>query len=118
MNLKHKDEWPQLAEIARKNNLDNEQIIILLALREIIDGITGFEFRRLEAKERSLEAQADLMAKEIKYKEFFYMAYLKRIDPNGGYTKDFIEYFGENEAYRLKRYIDLITQEFSFKEAT
>lgn len=117
MTLRHKEEWPLLIEIARKQNLDTEQTIILLASREVINGLPGYEFRILEAKEKNLECQAELMAKKIKEKEFFYQIYLKRL--NGAeYTKDFIEFLEENEAYKLKRYIDLITHEFSTREAT
>lgn len=117
MTLKFKSEWPLLIEVARKNRLDTEQTILLLAFREVINGLPGYEFRRLEAKDKNLECQAILMAKDIKDKEFFYQIYLKRL--NGPeYIQDFIEYMDEKEAYKLKRYIDFITQEFSHKEAT
>lgn len=111
MTLKHKSEWPILVDIARKYFLDNEQTVILLAFREVIDGIMGCEFNKMNALERSLESQAAIMAREIKEKEFTYQAYIKRLPPES-YVKDFIEYIGGNEAYRLKKYVDLITKEF------
>lgn len=117
MEIKHKKEWSELVEIARKNGLDNDQTIILLAYRELYSYADGYQFRRLNVTEKTLEAQATSMAQEIKYKESFYQAYLKRSAPNE-YIKDFIEYMAENEAYRLKRYVDLITHTFAFSEAT
>ncbi len=115
MILQHKEEWPFLVDIARKNNLDNEQTIILLAYREVLDGLKGWEFRKLSAIEKSSEAQANLMAKEIRNTDALYQAYLKRT-PSDIYTMDFIEYmeqYQDHREYRLKRYMDAITKEFT-----
>ncbi len=112
MILKHKSEWPVLVDIARKCNLDNDQTVLLLAYREVLNGVAGVEFNKLNALEKGLSIQAILMAKEIKDKEYFYQAYLKRLGPYD-YVKDFIEYLDESNAYKLKKYIDLIIKEFT-----
>lgn len=112
MKIKHKDEWPELIEVGRKSNLDNDQIILLLALRETENGPEGCEFRELSTIGSGLKAQAITVAKNIKHQEVYYQAALRN-------TKDevygFVDYFLQNQTDKIqivKGYIDLITQDF------
>ncbi len=112
MKIKHKDEWPQLIKIARYYNLDNEQTIILLALREFKDGEEGFEFKEITGRNRTLDEQAGITAKYIKTLEYSYQSYLKRMDEEIEYVKDLLEYITTIDAYPVSRYVNLIIKEF------
>lgn len=119
MEIKHKSEWPRIVKIGKDNNLDNEQIIILLALREFEDGPDGYEFRCLEAIGHGLEQQTLAMAKTIKWREFYYQKYLKRLVVEET-PHDFIEYLSlSNTSIKpenLRKYVDLINSEFEYKK--
>lgn len=112
MILKYKDNWPEIIESAKSQNLDFDNTIILLGLMETNE--EGNELYKLEAKGREAKGKADVYAKWIRNKDYHYQNYLKRLSVDEE-PFEFLEYaFGANEP--LKQYISYITQEFSSKE--
>ena len=88
--MKHKQEWTKLVNIGERNGLIEEQIILLIALRELEDGIKGNEFNLKIAQTTSLEIQAENMSKLIKENQKYYNYYIT--SGNNKYL-DFSEYF-------------------------
>lgn len=113
MDLKHKSEWPEIINIANFKELQYDQIILLLALRETEDGPIGVEFNRLDALSNDLEAQTRSMCNFIKEKEKEYSKYLVRTEGRDEIF-DFIEYLSlsDRNSSEIKEYIQLIKKEF------
>lgn len=108
--IKHKDEWPYLIDTAKKNGLFQEQIVFLLALRELEDGSEGSEFHMLESKGAGLIAQTESIIRKIKEEYKRYQDYLREREEE---SKMEFSYFFSMIADELSEWIDLVTQEFT-----
>lgn len=116
MKVKHQSEWPQIIDVARKCKLEYDQIILLLAIREVEDGIDGHEFQQLCALGNGLIPQATACAKEIKHQELYYQSVLRK-DPDN--VQDFIEYFYRTDTDKIditKKHVGIIRKIFTDKE--
>lgn len=113
--MKNKADWPEIIEIGKKENLNNEQILILLSLLEN-DREEGYELHKLEAKGKDILGKAQVYAKWLRNKEYHYQNYLKRsTDPNQVYS--FIEYVVDNTKDDILKCMEEIENEL-FKEST
>jgi len=106
--LKHKDEYPILVNLARHNGLTSDQIVLFLALREMIDGPKGTEYGEFSMKNTNLKTQGICTIERIKRAQQNYQHYCW--NRKGPECETFLEFFGLN--ININTYIEKVKGAF------
>ena len=74
---KYEKEWPEIIAAGTRNNLDNEEMVWLLAMREVESGGQGNQFGEMPVKGTDLDTQAGWAAAGIKKNRQRYFQFLR-----------------------------------------
>jgi len=94
--LRFESEWPIIIQAGRRNNLDEDDMQILLAMREAEAGPLGNEFGEMPVKGTNLDKQAGWAAAGIKKNRERYLQFLRDGVYKGSRREVKLEDLGEN----------------------
>ena len=75
--LRHKTEWPVILSVASKEGLSQEDMVMLLAIRDAENGAAGMEFGAMDVPNTDLMTQATSAARSLRNNRRRYDKYVQ-----------------------------------------